>query len=66
MSDDRPATPDAPIDAVIADLARLRSTDPAARHAVHAIKLTGLTLESFGRPTRRPEAGAGFDETDGA
>lgn len=31
----------------IADLAELSSNDPAARHAVHAIRLTRLTLESF-------------------
>ena len=31
----------------IADLAALRSSDPAARHAVHAIRLTRLILESF-------------------
>jgi len=31
----------------IADLAELRSSDPAARHAAHAIRLTRLTLESF-------------------
>ncbi len=66
MSDDRPGTPGVPIDAVIADLARLRSTDPAARHAVHAIKLTGLTLESFGRPRRRPAADPWSDEPNDA
>ena len=32
----------------LADLATLRSRDPAARHAMHAIKLTRLTLETFG------------------
>lgn len=36
------------VEDVVAELATLRSSDPAARHAVHAIKLTSLTLESFG------------------
>jgi len=39
-------TPSAVADA-IADLAALRSDDPAARHAVRTIRLTRLTLESF-------------------
>lgn len=46
MSDD----PDrARLDAAITDLSELRSTDPAARAAIHAIKLTRITLESFWR-----------------
>ncbi len=36
----------------LADLETLRSSDPAARHAMHAIKLTRLTLEAFGPPPR--------------
>lgn len=37
------------VDAAIADLAELRSSDPAAQPAMHAITLTRLTLESFWR-----------------
>ncbi len=40
------------VDDAIAELAGLRSTDPAARSALHAIKLTRLTLECF---FHRPE-----------
>jgi hypothetical protein len=44
------AEPDrARIEAAITDLSELRSTDPAARPAVHAINLTRITLESFWR-----------------
>jgi len=35
------------VDAAIADLSELHSSDPAARPAIHAIELTRLTLESF-------------------
>lgn len=35
------------VDDAIADLGAIRSSDPAARHAVHAIGLTRITLESF-------------------
>lgn len=37
------------LEAVISDLSELRSTDPAARPAMHAVNLTRLTLESFWR-----------------
>lgn len=37
------------LDAAIADLAELRSSDPAALPAIHAIALTRLTLQSFWR-----------------
>ena len=44
------AEPDrARLEAAITDLSELRSTDPAARPAVHAINLTRITLESFWR-----------------
>lgn len=45
----------------LADLATLRSSDPAARHAMHAIKLTRLTLETFGvsRPTLADDTRSG-------
>lgn len=46
------------VDAAIADLAELRSSDPAARNAVDAIKLTRHTLESFWAPAVA-EPGAG-------
>ena len=39
----------AQVEAVIADLSELRSSDPAARPAVHAIRLAQLTLEAFWR-----------------
>ncbi len=41
-------------DDVLADLATLRSSDPAARHAMHAIKLTSLTLEAFWVDEQQP------------
>lgn len=37
-----------PLHDALADLATLHSSDPAARHAMNAIKLTRLTLERFG------------------
>jgi hypothetical protein len=40
-------TPPEKVKSAIADLVRLRSSDPAARHAMHAIRLTRLTLEEF-------------------
>ena len=44
------------VEDAIAELDELRSSDPAARSAVHAIKLTQLTLESFwARTAARPE-----------
>lgn len=55
------AAPTAVADA-IADLAALRSDDPAARHAIHTIRLTRLTLESFWIDRRRrndPDGRAG-------
>jgi hypothetical protein len=48
----------------IADLAGLRSSDPAARHAVHAIRLTRLTLESFWVDERRPDDDTDDDDDD--
>lgn len=44
------------VEDAVADLATLHSDDPAARHAVHAIKLTRLTLESFWLDRRWPSA----------
>ena len=38
----------------IAELRELRSSDPAARAAVHAIKLTQLTLETLWSPPDQP------------
>jgi len=37
----------AEVEAAIADLSELISSDPAARPAVHAIRLTQLTLKAF-------------------
>ncbi len=43
--------PSARVHDAIAELDELRSSDPAARSAMHAIKLTRLTLECFWAPT---------------
>ena len=54
------------VDDAVAELATLRSNDPAARHAVHAIRLTALTLESFGVGERDdPDGGNVEDGGDG-
>jgi hypothetical protein len=47
MTDREAKTASSGVEDAIADLAGLRSSDPAARHAVHAIRLTRLTLEQF-------------------
>ena len=50
------------VDHVLGDLAQLRSSDPAARHAMHAIKLTRLTLETFGSAGRLPASDSDSDD----
>jgi hypothetical protein len=47
MTDREARTASSGVEDAIADLAGLQSSDPAARHAVHAIRLTRLTLEQF-------------------
>ncbi len=47
-------------DDALAELATLRSSDPAARHAMHAIELTRLTLEAFWVDEQQP--GPGVDD----
>lgn len=47
MTDREANTASSGVEDAIADLAGLQSNDPAARHAVHAIRLTRLTLEQF-------------------
>lgn len=49
MTGDASRSDRARVDAAIADLSELHSSDPAARPAIHAIELTRLTLESFWR-----------------
>ena len=53
-----PDPADTRLDHAISELAQLRSTDPAARHAMHAIKLTRSTLETFGAAKHRPSGGS--------
>ena len=53
------------VEDVVAELATLRSSDPAARHAEHAIKLTSLTLESFWVEEPHGDADVGADVDDG-
>jgi hypothetical protein len=49
VNDDPSGRDRARLDAAIADLSELHSRDPAALPAIHAIRLTRLTLESFWR-----------------
>lgn len=58
MSRADPGSTGTPVDRAISDLVRLRSSDPAARHAMHAIELTRLTLETFGAEKHRPPGGS--------
>ena len=53
------------VEDVVAELATLRSSDPAARHAEHAIKLTSLTLESFWVEEPHGDGDVGADVDDG-
>lgn len=49
----------------IADLSELHSTDPAARSAVHAVRLARLTLECFWAPALiEPSSDDGVDGVD--
>ena len=45
--DDVSSRQQARVDDAIAELADLRSSDPAARSALHALKLTQFTLETW-------------------
>jgi hypothetical protein len=60
MTERKAKTASSGVEEAIADLAGLRSSDPAARHAVRAIRLTRLTLEQFWlRGRTSDDSGAG-------
>ena len=59
MNGREPPDPHVTVADAVAELGALRCSDPAARHAVHVIRLTRLTLEAFWLGGRRNDADGG-------